>query len=72
MDVTAFLEDRSGKQPPEWFIENIRAYGSRLRGPVEVSDGSEHITVRDIYAESSFYGVDVQDHGRQGMINRHS
>ena len=52
-------------------VENIRAYGSRLRGPVEVSDGSEHITVRDIYSESSFYGVDVQDHGREGMINRH-
>ena len=52
-------------------VENIRAYGSRLRGPVEVSDGSEHITVRDVYAESSFYGVDVQDHRREGMINRH-
>ena len=52
-------------------VENIRSYGSQLRGPVEVSDGSEHITVRDIYAESSFYGVDVQDHGKEGMINRH-
>ncbi len=52
-------------------VENIRAYGSQLRGPVEVSDGSEHITVRDIYAESSFYGVDVQDHGKAGMVNRH-
>ena len=52
-------------------VENIRSYGSQLRGPVEVSDGSEHITVRDVYAESSFYGVDVQDHSRPGMINRH-
>ncbi len=52
-------------------VENIRSYRSQLRGPVEVSDGSEHITVRDIYAESSLYGVDVQDHGREGMINRH-
>ncbi len=52
-------------------VENIRSYGSQLRGPVEVSDGSEHITVRDVYAESSFYGVDVQDHGRPGMVNRH-
>jgi len=52
-------------------VENIRSYGSRLRGPVEVSDGSEHITVRDIYAESSLYGVDVQDHSQEGMINRH-
>ena len=52
-------------------VENIRAYNSRLRGPVEVSDGSEYITIRDIYAESSFYGVDVQDHEREGQINRH-
>ena len=51
-------------------VENIRSYGSQLRGPVEVSDGSEHITVRDVYAESSFYGVDVQDHSREGMVNR--
>ena len=51
-------------------VENIRSYGSRLRGPVEVSDGSEHITVRDVYAESSFYGVDVQDHRQEGMVNR--
>ncbi len=51
-------------------VENIRSYGSKLRGPVEVSDGSHHITVRDVYAESSFYGVDVQDHSQPGMINR--
>jgi len=52
-------------------VENIRAYDSRLRGPAEVSDGSEYITVRDIYAESCFYGLDIQDHNRAGQINRH-
>ena len=52
-------------------VENIRAYGSEERGGVEVSDGSEYITVRDVYAESSHYAVDVQDHGRQGMVNSH-
>lgn len=51
-------------------VENIRSYGSELRGPVEVSDGSESITVRDIYAESCAYGVDVQDHSKPGQINR--
>ncbi len=51
-------------------VENIRSYGSKLRGPVEVSDGSEYITVRDIYAESCAYGADVQDHNRPGQINR--
>jgi len=52
-------------------VENIRAYDSELRGPVEVSDGSEYITVRDVYAESCRYGVDVQDHGEKGQVNRH-
>ena len=52
-------------------VENIRSYGSELRGPVEVSDGSEHITVRDVYAENCAYGVDVQDHAQEGMVNRH-
>jgi hypothetical protein len=51
-------------------VENIRSYGSLLRGPVEVSDGSEYITVRDIYAESCAYGIDVQDHGDPAQINR--
>ena len=52
-------------------VENIRAYDSALRGPVEVSDGAEYITVRDIYAESCAYGVDVQDHSQPGQVNRH-
>ena len=26
VDVVGFLEDQSGRQPPEWFIENIRAF----------------------------------------------
>ena len=51
-------------------VENIRAYDSKLRGPVEVSDGSEYITVRDVYAESCRYGVDVQDHNEEGQVTR--
>lgn len=52
-------------------VENIRAYNSSLRGPAEVSDGSEYITVRDIYAEGCRYGVDIQDHSKKGQVNRH-
>lgn len=59
-----------GLQVRHLVVEGIRSFGSELRGAVEVSDGSEHITVRDVYAESSFYGVDVQDHSQPGMINR--
>lgn len=51
-------------------VENIRCFGSRDRGAVEVSDGSEDVTVRDIYSESSYYGVDVQDHRKPGQVNR--
>jgi len=48
-------------------VERIRAYGSPTRGAIEVSDGTENITVRDIYAEDCRYGVDFQDHVKQGM-----
>lgn len=52
-------------------VENIRAYDCELRGAVEASDGSEYITIRDVYAESCRYGVDVQDHKGPGEINRY-
>lgn len=52
-------------------VQNIRAYDSALRGPVEVSDGSEYITVRDVYAEGCRYGVDIQDHNEVGQVNRY-
>jgi uncharacterized sulfatase len=52
-------------------VENIRAYDCELRGAVEASDGSEYITIRDVYAESCLYGVDVQDHKRTGQVNNH-
>ncbi|CAN0072702.1 unnamed protein product, partial [Chrysoparadoxa australica] len=51
-------------------VENIRGYDSSLRGPVEVSDGSENITVRNVYAENCVYAVDWQDHNRPTEINR--
>ena len=51
-------------------VENVRGYDSRLRGPVEVSDGAENITVRTVYAERCVYAVDVQDHNKPPQINR--
>jgi hypothetical protein len=51
-------------------VENIRCYESAHRGCVEVSDGTDNITVRKVYAESSVYGVDVQDHDIPSQINR--
>lgn len=52
-------------------VENLRAYDSQLRGPAEVSDGAEYVTIRDVYAENCVYGIDMQDHNRPGQINRH-
>jgi hypothetical protein len=53
-------------------VEDIRGYDSSLRGPVEVSDGSENITVRKIYAENCIYAVDWQDHNRPAEINKNT
>ncbi len=47
-------------------VERIRAYNSANRGAVEVADGTENVTVSDIYAEDCRYGVDFQDHDGRG------
>jgi len=52
-------------------VDNVRCYRSAKRGCVEVSDGTDHVTVRKVYAEDSVYGVDVQDHGQAFQTNRH-
>jgi hypothetical protein len=51
-------------------VDNIRCYHSSRRGCVEVSDGSDNITVRKVYAEASLYAIDVQDHGQRSQVNR--
>ncbi len=50
-------------------VNNIRGYDSSKRGAVEVSDGTDNITVRKVYAEKSVYAVDIQDHSKPGEIN---
>ncbi len=51
-------------------VDNVRCYHSRKRGGVEVSDGTDNITVRKVYTEDSLYAVDVQDHEVPSQINR--
>jgi hypothetical protein len=63
--------DSKGFKVRNVLVENIRAYDSQRRGAVEVSDGSENITVRNVYAERCVYAVDVQDHSKPQQINRH-
>jgi hypothetical protein len=50
-------------------VDNVRGYDSSKRGAVEVSDGTDNITVRKVYAEKSVYAVDIQDHSKPGEIN---
>jgi hypothetical protein len=40
------------------------------RGAVEVSDGTNNILVKNIWAQNSDYAVDVQDHGDLGQSNK--
>jgi len=44
-------------------VENVSLKKGYFRGAVEVSDGSDNITVRHVYAEEAVYAIDVQDHG---------
>ena len=50
-------------------VDNVRGYDSSKRGAVEVSDGTDNITVRKVYAEKSVYAVDIQDHSKPGETN---
>eukprot|EP00189_Rhodosorus_marinus_P002446 CAMPEP_0113954412 /NCGR_PEP_ID=MMETSP0011_2-20120614/520_1 /TAXON_ID=101924 /ORGANISM="Rhodosorus marinus" /LENGTH=398 /DNA_ID=CAMNT_0000963501 /DNA_START=91 /DNA_END=1287 /DNA_ORIENTATION=+ /assembly_acc=CAM_ASM_000156 len=45
-------------------VRNVRAYDSKKKGAVEVSDGAEDITVDNIYAEKCLYAIDIQDHSK--------
>jgi len=68
-DVVSISGGNLGQRIRNVLVENIRCYNSHYRGAVEVSDGSDNITVRKVYAEDSLYAVDVQDHGKPKQIN---
>jgi hypothetical protein len=59
-----------GRKIRNVLVENVRCYDSRLRGAVEVSDGTDNITVRKVYAEEAIYALDVQDHKQPDQANR--
>jgi hypothetical protein len=58
-----------GRRIRHVLVDNVQGYDSKLRGAVEVSDGTDYITVRKVYAEKSVYAVDVQDHSKPQQIN---
>ncbi len=69
-DVVSISGGEFGAQVKNVLVENVRGYNSRSRGVVEVSDGTDNITVRKVFAESSVYAIDVQDHGKPAQTNR--
>ncbi|MFP4173117.1 MAG: hypothetical protein ACLFV4_09425 [Candidatus Hydrogenedentota bacterium] len=53
-------------------VENIWLYRSPDRGAVEVCDGADNVTLRNIYAEDAAYVADVMhDHGNN-VANNHT
>jgi hypothetical protein len=62
-DVVSLSGGCGGQRIRSVTVENVGLKKSYFRGAVEVSDGSDSITVRHIHAEDAVYAVDVQDHG---------
>jgi hypothetical protein len=60
----------NGRKIRNVLVDNVRCYDSRLRGAVEVSDGTDNITVRKVYVEDAVYAIDVQDHNKPDQSNR--
>jgi hypothetical protein len=62
-DVVSISGGCGGQRVRDVIVENVRLQKGYFRGAVEVSDGTDHITVRHVRAEEAVYALDVQDHG---------
>jgi len=70
-DLVSINGGYQGKKVRNVLVENIRCDSCVLRGAVEVSNGTDNITVRKVYASKSAYAVDVQDHRKEFQVNQH-
>ncbi|MCB1123381.1 MAG: hypothetical protein KJT03_17645, partial [Verrucomicrobiae bacterium] len=77
-DITAFRLGRDavsisggveGRKIRNVTVDNVSLIKGYLRGAVEISDGTDNIVVRNVYAEDCVYAVDVQDHRRECASN---
>jgi len=68
-DAVSISGGNRGLRVRDVTVENISLKKGYLRGAVEVSDGTDNITVRNVYAEKCPYAVDVQDHGKGSAAN---
>ena len=62
-DVVSLSGGCGGQKVRNVTVENVSLRKGYLRGAVEVSDGTDNITVRHVRAEEAVYAIDVQDHG---------
>ncbi|MCH7752403.1 MAG: hypothetical protein IH898_09655 [Planctomycetes bacterium] len=68
-DAVSISGGNKGEKVRNVTVENVRLKVGYLRGAVEVSDGTDNITVRDVYAEDARYAIDVQDHKGDSAAN---
>jgi hypothetical protein len=69
-DAVSIAGGNRGQRVVNVAVENVRLSMGHKRGAVEVSDGTDNITVRNVYAEKAVYAIDIQDHGRGSAPNR--
>lgn len=62
-DLVSISGGCGGQRVRNVTVENVRLKTGYYRGAVEVSDGSDSVTVKHVYAEDAVYAIDVQDHG---------
>ena len=68
-DAVSISGGIEGRKVRNVTVDNVSQIKGYYRGAVEVSDGTDNITVRNVYAEDCIYAVDVQDHRRKCAAN---
>ena len=68
-DAVSISGGNFGQRVRDVTIENVSLKKGYLRGAVEISDGTENIQVRGVYAEDCLYAIDVQDHRGRSAPN---
>ncbi len=69
-DAVSIAGDNRGARVRNVLVERVRLQRGYHRGAVEISDGTDAVTAREVYAEDAVYAVDVQDHGVGSAPNR--
>jgi hypothetical protein len=71
-DLVSLSGGCTGQRIRNVTVENVSLKKGYFRGAVEVSDGSDNVAVRHVYAEEAVYAADVQDHGavQKGKMER--